>query len=388
LTAFYNPPEEISEAQDEDMENADDPPSTSDVPHPGGGRRLGEGPTDPQPIPTTSSSESSRPPKRAAAQKKFATLGDFGTDAHGHDDPNDSDYDDDKHDLFAGGEKSGLAVQNPDDLKKKILEKARKYVRHRIEIFTLGIDILFRNKPRPGGDDPTPRANHFSGTARTLGGDDTPSQTIEPPTDPLAARRPERVERVLHFWNDGFSVDDGDLYSTSDPRNAEILNGIRQGRAPLSIMNVQPGQEVDVEIKQHEGNYVKPKQKYKPFSGQGNRLGSPTPGDGLTSAPTPASPPTAAAVSNEPPTVEIDELQPIISLQIRLGNGTRLPSRFNANHTIGDVYSFVAAASPESQTREWALMTTFPSKELTDHGAKLGDMPDLKRGGVLVQKWK
>ena len=128
MTTFYNPPEETAESQDEDNTNTDLPPSTSDVPHPGGGRRLGEGTSDPQPIPTTSSSQSSRPPKRAAAQKKFATLGDFGNDPHGHDDPNDSDYDDDKHDLFAGGEKSGLAVQNPDDLKKKILEKARKYV--------------------------------------------------------------------------------------------------------------------------------------------------------------------------------------------------------------------------------------------------------------------
>lgn len=244
-----------------------------------------------------------------------------------------------------------------------------------------------RNKPRPGGDNPTPPANHFTGTARTLGGDDAPSQTIEPTINPLAARFPDRVERILHFWNDGFSVDDGDLYSTSDPHNAEILNGIRQGRAPLSIMNVQPGQEVDVEIKQHEGNYVKPKQKYKPFGGQGNRLGSPTPGDSLTSTPNRAvSVPTAP--SNEPPKVDIDESQPVISLQIRLGNGTRLPGRFNASHTIGDVYSFVTATSPESQTRQWALMTTFPSKELTDHAVKLGDIPDFRRGGVVVQKWK
>lgn len=125
MTTFYNPQEEAAESQDEDMPNAGVPSSTSDIPHPGGGRRLGDGPSDPQPIPTTSS-QSSRPPKRAAAQKKFATLGDFGNDPHGHDDPNDSDYDDEKHDLFAGGEKSALAVQNPDDLKKKILEKARK----------------------------------------------------------------------------------------------------------------------------------------------------------------------------------------------------------------------------------------------------------------------
>lgn len=123
MTAFYNPSEETEEAQDEDMTAPDDPTTTSDLPHPDGGRRLGEASSEPQPIPTTSSS---RPPKRAAAQKKFATLGDFGNDSHGHDDPNDSDYDDDKQDMFAGGEKSALAVQNPDDLKKKILEKARK----------------------------------------------------------------------------------------------------------------------------------------------------------------------------------------------------------------------------------------------------------------------
>lgn len=126
LTTFYNPPEETSEVHDEDIPTTDEPISTSDNTASAGGRRLGDGPTDPQPIPTTSSSQSSKPPKRAAAQKKFATLGDFGNDSHGHEDPNDSDYDDEKHDLFAGGEKSGLAVQNPDDLKKKILEKARK----------------------------------------------------------------------------------------------------------------------------------------------------------------------------------------------------------------------------------------------------------------------
>lgn len=129
LTAYYNPSEETSEAQDEETTSADEPPFVSDTIQ-SGGRRLGGAPTDPQPIPTTSSSQSSKPPKRAAAQKKFATLGDFGNDQHEHDDPNDSDYDDEKHDLFAGGEKSGLAVQNPDDLKKKILEKARKSVLH------------------------------------------------------------------------------------------------------------------------------------------------------------------------------------------------------------------------------------------------------------------
>ena len=63
----------------------------------------------------------------------FATLGDLGGGSGGHshnhdddDDDDDDDNDDPKPDLFTGGEKSGLAVQNPDDLKKRILEKARR----------------------------------------------------------------------------------------------------------------------------------------------------------------------------------------------------------------------------------------------------------------------
>jgi UBX domain-containing protein 1 len=33
-------------------------------------------------------------------------------------------------------------------------------------------------------------------------------------------------------------------------------------------------------------------------------------------------------------------------------------------------------------------MTTFPSRELTDDSIALGDLPEFKRGGVVVQKWR
>ena len=141
-----------------------------------------------------------------------------------------------------------------------------------------------------------------------------------------------------------------------------------------------------MEVKQHQENYVKPKSKYKPFSGVGQRLGSPTPGPG-THAPAP--PATAASMltstASEKPS--IDESQPMITLQIRLGDGTRLSTRFNTTQTIGDVYSFIAAASPSSQARSWVLMTTFPSTELRDKEAILGELKEYKRGGVVVQKW-
>lgn len=210
---------------------------------------------------------------------------------------------------------------------------------------------------------------------------------IEDPTASIP-QPPERVRRTLHFWADGFSVDDGELYRSDDPRNAGTLEGIRQGRAPLSIMNLKPGQDVDVVLQQHDEKYVRPKPKYKPFSGSGQRLGSPTPlVKGQVSSAAAATPPSQTAAP-EPVKPDVDESQPTVTLQIRLGDGTRLTSRFNTSHTIGDVYQFVSAASPISQSRPWVLMTTFPSKELTDKDTQLGDLADFKRGGVVVQKWK
>ncbi|KAJ5495244.1 UBX domain-containing protein 1 [Penicillium diatomitis] len=329
----------------------------------GSGRTLSGEPVSASSSAAPQASSSSR---RSAPKKKFATLGDFATASGGDSSSEDGSED---QDFFAGGEKSGLAVQNPDDLKRKILEKAR------------------RAQP-PSSDEPQSRPSYFTGTARTLGGDDAPSRVIEAPSEPQS-QRPQRVHRTLHFWADGFSVDDGELYRTDDPRNAEILEGIRQGRAPLTIMNVQAGQEVDVELKQHEEKYVKPKPKYKPFSGVGQRLGSPTPGVQSTQPPaaTSAAATPSQASASEVVKPQVDESQPTVTLQIRLGDGTRLSSRFNTTATIGDVYEFVAAASADARGRGWVLMTTFPSKELSDRNVALADLPDFKRGGVVVQKW-
>lgn len=166
---------------------------------------------------------------------------------------------------------------------------------------------------------------------------------------------------------------------------------INRGQAPLEIMNVQRGQEVDVHLHPHrDEDYVQPKKKYKPFAGQGQRLGSPTPrassGEATSSAPPPSTSVTAST-SAPSATVEVDQSQPTITLQIRLGDGTRLRSQFNTTHTIGDIYGFVDRASPASTQRPYELMTTFPSKALTDRSQVLGEMADFKRGGVVVQKW-
>lgn len=148
---------------------------------------------------------------------------------------------------------------------------------------------------------------------------------------------------------------------------------------------------MDVQLEQHSEKYIQPKKKYKPFSGGGQRLGSPTPGVSIgTAEPAPAAAPTApstVAATTQAAAVDVNDSQPTLSLQIRLGDGTRLPARFNTTHTIGDVYSFITASNPQSRNRSWVLMTTFPSKELSDKSQVLGDLSEFKRGGVVVQKW-
>lgn len=359
LTTYYAAQEDdgVDNPEDSDYVEDDDKPTQSQT---GGGRTLGDisNPVaSSESVPTASGSSSKKP----TSQKKFATLGDFSTGSK------DDDDDDEKHDLFAGGEKSALAVQNPDDLKKRILEKASR-------------------KGPPKKDEPT-KKSFFKGAAHTLGSDEAPSQEIA--AAPEAPTQSERVERTLHFWTDGFSVDDGDLYRSDDPANAELLELIRRGRAPLRIMNVLPGQEVDVELKEHKEKYVKPKKKYQAFEGSGNRLGSPTPAaSGVQAMPGSfdTSPPQAqVAATSSNPSNAFDDSQPTITIRVSLGSGTRLTSHFNTTQTVGDIYDFVRRAEPGG--REFVMQTTFPSMELKNMSQQLGEMPEFKRGGAVVQKY-
>ena len=344
-----------------------------------------------QPTPAQPSSSSSGAARRPPGQRpKQMTLDDLKKTMGDGDGP-DEDEDDKNQGMFAGGEKSGLEVQNPGgpvDHFKNIMNQARQ------------------NRDRPAGAgeevEQPQRSSAFTGRAQTLGGDEAESEVIEDPVE--AARRrqqqaaaPSRATRTMHLWADGVSIDDGPLFRFDDPANQGIMAEINRGRAPLALLDVQPDQEVDLNLEPHKDEkYVQPKKTYKPFGGQGQRLGSPTPGPGAsnsaitTASSTTSQPPapTTSSSAQQTPSINVDDATPTLQLQIRLGDGTRLQSRFNITHTIGDVYAFVDRAASMQQQRPYALMTTFPSKELDDRSVVLGDMAEFKRGGVVVQKWK
>lgn len=336
-----------------------------------------------QRAPAAASSSRQAQPKR----KGVATLGSLGSSSHQHDDEDDDDDDEEDEDgrnprdLFAGGEKSGLAVQDPTQDRGG---NARKLVR----------DIMSKakeNASRGGRDEneQPARSSGFRGSGQTLGGDGTESRVIPDPNAPAGGAAPaneEIQERVLHLWSDGFSIDGGELHRFDDPSNAADLEMIRNGRAPLHLMNVRYDQPVDVKLNQHTEAWHPIPQAYKPFSGSGRRLGSEVPGDSSTTAAA-ASAPAASSAAPAEPTNTIDDSQPTITIRIQLPDGTRLPARFNTTQTLETVYGFVQRASPATQSRSWVLATTFPNKEHTDRSLALGDIPEFKKGGTAVVKW-
>ncbi|KAL2067527.1 hypothetical protein VTL71DRAFT_1952 [Oculimacula yallundae] len=369
--------EGTAEAQGEDENEAPEEPYT--------GPRTLDGRPAPQSIPTVASSSAAPKKKGGIATLGSLNQGPTGAHAgHGHDDDDsdDEDFDpeEEPRDLFAGGEKSGLAVQDPSSNRND----PRKVVK----------DILKKaaaNDPgrnRGGESSSSAPPTRFRGSGQTLGGDDTPSQVIPDPRAGAPETAPVQ-RRILHLWEDGFSVEDGPLRRFDDPQHAQDLQMIRSGRAPLHLMGVREDQPVDVQLIKHDDAYKAPPKVYKPFSGSGNRLGSPTPGGPSSpAAPATASPSTTTPSGSQTNALEpvIDPSQPTLSLRIQLANGTRLTVRFNTTSTIGDVQEFIKQADPASAARGWVLATTFPNKDHTDSNLVLGEMSEFKRGGTAVQK--
>ncbi|OTB00161.1 hypothetical protein M426DRAFT_324479 [Hypoxylon sp. CI-4A] len=346
------------------------------------GPRTLDGRPAPQSIPTTSSSSKRQPKKKGLTT--FSSLA--GSNAHDDDDDEDEENDDAHRDTYAGGEKSGLAIQDPSQRPnhKQILN-----------------DILAKaksNSERPASESPAGPSGpaSFRGAGQTLGGEGTPSRSIPDPRGPGARARPqggEVQERTLHLWRDGFSIDDGELRRFDDPENTDALRMIQQGRAPIHLMNVRYDEPLDVKLQQHEENYRPLPKVYRPFGGEGRRLGSPVPGEPAAAAvtasstlATPSVASSAAAPASTAPTPSVDDTQPTVMIRIQMPDGTRLPARFNTSQTIDDVYDFITRSSPDLSNGGWVLATTFPNKDHTDKSLVLGEMAEFKKGGTAMVK--
>ncbi|KAG8998360.1 hypothetical protein FRB94_006933 [Tulasnella sp. JGI-2019a] len=366
----------------------------------GGGRSLGGGPAEPLPSswsnPNAGGARVGRigqptPSSRSGGGPgRFATLHDGASSGAprgrppqrqpGGDDDEDDEDEGEAENWYTGGERSGLSVENPD-----------RPGRAAAGLGTVR-DIL--RKAAEGGPPPEPaggggagpsRGSVFAGGGHVLGSDEVDSSYIPDPharNSPPEDREVETAVREITFWREGFSIQDGPLLRYDDPANAEVLDAINSGNAPPSILNVAVGQPVELRVSRRiKEDYVQPPKRFAAFEGGGNRLGSTVPGN-VTSAPSasssqpPGAFPTASAASGaDRPAImtkfEVDMSAPTTSIQIRLADGTRLVSRMNLTHTVGDIRGFINASRPGQANTPYTIGTTFPNRILDNDSATI-----------------
>ncbi|XP_053874013.1 UBX domain-containing protein 2B isoform X3 [Malaclemys terrapin pileata] len=136
------------------------------------------------------------------------------------------------------------------------------------------------------------------------------------------------VQILLKLWRNGFSLDDGELRTYTDPTNAQFLESVKRGEIPLELQRLVHGGQVNLDMEDHqEQEYEKPRLKFKAFSGEGQKLGR-----------------------------------------------------------IMDIRDFIIQSHPAFAAADFVLVTTFPNKELTDESLTLQEADILNT--VILQQLK
>lgn len=256
-----------------------------------------------------------------------------------------SDEEEEGQAYYAGGSThSGQQVLGPPKKKKDIVGEMFKSVQEHGEL----LDSVSASSSS---------SRAFRGTGYKLGQDNNDSEVIPGAVDP-----PQPREVTLSLWQNGFSVNDGELRAYNDPRNEEFLESIRRGEIPMELR--QGNAEVHLAMEDHRMEAYKPRARkvVRPFEGQGYTLGSPAPP--VVGACREEDKPANEAKAKEG--LKLDTSKPLTNLQIRLADGSRLVGQFNHEHTVAQVRSYIVAARPQYQTQPFNLLSTYPSKLLND----------------------
>ncbi|XP_026748550.2 NSFL1 cofactor p47 [Galleria mellonella] len=305
--------------------------------------------------------------KKKTTTSKFATLESLQQDS--------SSEDDEGQAFYAGGsERSGQQILGPGKGRKDIVTEMFKSVRERGA-------VVFEDEPSSASRG---RGGLFSGVGYRLGqtADDheqvAPSNSAQPQENSRSVR--------LQLYREGFTVDSGPLRHYTDPENAEFLNCIRRGEIPPSLGGSAGGGEVRVSLedRRHE-ECPRPQHKPQAFAGKGHMLGSPTPptaGATVTAGPADR----AANLRAAQDALRLDDGQPTTTIQFRLADGSRLTGRFNHTHTVGELAEYVARAEPAYQLHSFALLTSYPTTELTDSSLTIAQANILN--STLLQRLK
>ncbi|XP_030373266.1 NSFL1 cofactor p47 [Scaptodrosophila lebanonensis] len=186
---------------------------------------------------------------------------------------------------------------------------------------------------------------------------------------------------ILHLWAEGFSLDDGSLRPYDLPENERFLREILRGQFPEEMK--QYGHRIDLSVQDHTNQSFRHLSR-RQFMGSGRLLGSPTPELSVNISTIEL---TQEQVLQEQEllaerTLNFDETAPIVTIQVRLADGSRISARFNETHTIGELYRYVRISRPQYSSVEFVLMTAFPRETLDERDERTLAKANLKK--VLV----
>jgi len=287
--------------------------------------------------PPSSSSSSTTAKKPQERRSGMVTFKDLNSQEGGDTDENANRY-------YAGGSRtSGQQilgrddVDNANDLTSQIFKKAQERGAQHAHEF---------NQQR--------RQEKFIGSGNRLGATPSDDNAQQQQGGEASSGDGEEEKTVtITFYQDGFTIDDGELRRFDDPANQQFLKSINEGYVPREVAGMAKEVLVNLVDKKTE-KYAPSQQTFQAFKGEGRSLG------GTRSVPTSSS-------SMEPvqtPAYSADKNRPHTNIQIRLHDGTRLNATFNLDDTIKTLMQFVQAARPG--VGSFQLMTTFPRKVLSD----------------------
>lgn len=301
-------------------------------------------------------SEKASPRKKKPAARKVGNIFSL-NDMNGSDEDGDeSDEEKSQEKFYAGGSSTsgqqilGPKKKNPESIIKDLFEKAKEHGAQEVDMSDEAAGAATSKKTAPVG------------TGYRLGTGTEPSQVI-----PGGAKGRETKTSILKLWKNGFNIDDGQLRSYEDEKNKEFLASIQRGELPRELVNKAQGGEVHLDMQDHrEEEFVAPKQAYKLYSTEGQKLGD-------TAGPTPVVASTLSTddkATNEDKAkkvLNLDSSKPTTQIRITLSDGSRMIVKLNLTHTLKDLRVYINNARPEYYPRSYTLMTSFPNKELTNN---------------------
>lgn len=183
------------------------------------------------------------------------------------------------------------------------------------------------------------------------------------------------------FWRNGFTVgEEGGLREYASTDNRQFLDCLRRGETPPELASRVRGGMIDVKLENKAHQDFKPVSTLQAFSGEGHRLGAPSP-ETVNESATPA-----VNTGSTNSSLVLDDAKPATTIQVRLVDNSRLVVRVNLTHRVGDLVSHIRAIRPQYSSTNFVLATTFPAKELTDLDQTISDAK-LANASVL-QKLK